>query len=89
MQLQFEVFEYRLKNEYNSDIIKYPLDFSIARWVVDSNIDTVTSTLQSNHKLVFDSKNRPLILFPNQFNLDYYMQRNPEIRLVEALDVTD
>lgn len=88
-QLQFEVFEYRLKNEYNSDIIKYPLDFSIARWVVDSNIDTVTSTLQSNHKLVFDSKNRPLILFSNQFNLDYYMQRNPDIRLVEALDVTD
>lgn len=84
-QLQFEVFEYRLKNEYNAEIRKYPMDFSVARWVMNEDLDAVKKTLDSRLKLVFDSKDRPIILFPNQFTLDYYMQKNTDIELVEAL----
>src|SRR5699024_5552879 len=32
-QLQFEVFEHRMKNEYNTDIIMEPVGKKIARWV--------------------------------------------------------
>ena len=88
-QLQFEVFEYRLKNEYNADIYKQMLDFRLARWVLTEDMEAVKDTLDSRLKLVFDVKERPLILFPNQFSLNYYMQENPDIKLAEALEITN
>ena len=88
-QLQFEVFEYRLKNEYNSEIRMDPLDFSVARWLITDDLASVKNTLDSRTKLVFDHKERPLILFSNQFTLDYYMQKHPDIKLVEALEINE
>ena len=88
-QLQFEVFEYRLKNEYNSEIRMDPLDFSVARWLITDDLSYVKNTLDSRTKLVFDHKERPLILFSNQFTLDYYMQKHPDVKLVEALEVNE
>ena len=88
-QLQFEVFEYRLKNEYNSEVRMDSLDFSVARWLITDNIASVKKTLDSRTKLVFDHKERPLVLFSNQFTLDYYMQKHPNINLVEALEVNE
>ena len=86
-QLQFEVFEYRLKNEYNSDIQMDRLDFSVARWVENEDIDMVKKTLDSRSMLAFDHFDRPLILFANQFSLNYYCERHEDIILLEALDV--
>ena len=39
--------------------------------------------------LVYDHFERPLLLFANQYTLNNFMQKNPEIKLVEALDVDD
>ena len=86
-QLQFEVFEYRLKNEYNSDIQMDRLDFSVARWVDTDDIESVKKTLDSRCMLVFDHFERPLILFANQFALNYYSERHEDVKLLEALDV--
>lgn len=86
-QLQFEVFEYRLKNEYNAEVRMNPLDFSLARWVRNKNLDDVKNTLDSRCMLVFDHFDRPLVLFANQFTLNYYLERHKDIELVEALDV--
>ena len=36
--LQFEVLEYRLKNEYNVEIIKQPLPYQYVRWVKEDAI---------------------------------------------------
>ncbi len=88
-QLQFEVFEYRLKNEYNSEVRMDSLDFSVARWLITDDTASVKKTLDSRTKLVFDHKERPLVLFSNQFTLDYYMQKHPDIKLVEALEVNE
>lgn len=88
-QLQFEVFEYRLKNEYNSEVRMDSLDFSVARWLITDDISSVKETLDSRTRLVFDHKERPLVLFSNQFTLDYYMQKHPDIKLVEALEVNE
>lgn len=88
-QLQFEVFEYRLKNEYNSEVRMDSLDFSVARWLITDDLTSVKNTLDSRTRLVFDHKERPLILFSNQFTLDYYMQKHPDVKLVEALEVNE
>lgn len=93
-QLQFEVFEYRLKNEYNAEIRMNSLDFNIVRWVdMDSEdekyLEKVKDALDSRQMLVFDRFQRPLILFANQFTLNYFMEKHQDIKLVEALDVVN
>lgn len=85
--LQFEVFEYRLKNEYNADVRMRSLDFSLARWVKTEDIAAVKKCLDSRCMLVFDHFERPLILFANQFTLNYFVERYKDIELVEALAV--
>jgi peptide chain release factor 3 len=39
--------------------------------------------------LVFDHFQRPLLLFANQFTLNYFQEKHDEIKLVEALDVVN
>ena len=36
--LQFEVLEYRLKNEYGVDLLNHTLPYSVARWI-DGEVD--------------------------------------------------
>ena len=87
--LQFEVFEYRLKNEYNSDIVMEHLDFTVVRWLNTTDINAVKKCLDSRCMLVYDHFERPLILFANQFTLNYFVERYKDIELVEALNVNN
>ena len=86
-QLQFEVFEYRLKNEYNAAVRMDRLDFSVARWVDTDDIESIKDILDSRQMLVFDHFKRPLILFANQFTLQYFKEKHSDVKLIEALDV--
>lgn len=88
-QLQFEVFEYRLKNEYNADIRLTSLDFRVARWVKTKDFQKVKSKLDSRCMAVYDRHERPLILFANEFTLNYFMEKNKDLELVEALQVNE
>ena len=36
--LQFEVLSYRLKNEYNVDIISTPLPYQYIRWIKNKDV---------------------------------------------------
>ncbi len=87
--LQFEVFEYRLKNEYNSEIRMEPLNFSVARWVKTDDPNSLKDFENSRCSLVFDHYERPVLLFANQYTLDNFVERNQDIELVEALDVQE
>lgn len=86
-QLQFEVFQYRLENEYNAKIRMDRLDFSIARWVKTDDLDHVRSALDSRTMLVFDHFQRPIILFANQFTLNYFSEKHQDIKLLESFDI--
>lgn len=85
--LQFEVFEYRLRNEYNADIRMNGLDYTIARWVKTDNLKEIKSKLDSRCMLVFDHFERPLILFANQFTLNYFIERFKDVELIDPLSV--
>lgn len=86
-QLQFEVFQYRLENEYNAKIRMDRMDFSLARWVQTNDPDLVKSALDSRTMLVFDHFQRPIILFANQFTLNYFAEKHPDITLLESFDI--
>ena len=69
-QLQFEVVEYRLKNEYTVDSIFEKLDYSIARWV-NGGWDAIAKA-EADGKLfgvyiVKDRWDRPVLLFRNEW----------------------
>ena len=73
------------------------LDFSTARWVqIDADpssrnyaaaLEKIKDVLDSRTMLVFDHFERPIILFANQFTLQYFCEKHTDIKLVEALDV--
>ncbi len=91
-QLQFEVFEYRLKNEYNAQIRLDRLDMSLARWLSidpadEAGLNHVREALDTRTMLVFDRFQRPLLLFANAFTLHYFMEKHRDIELKEALEV--
>jgi len=86
-ELQFEVFEYRLKNEYNCDIRMEPLSFNTVRWVQTSDNSSLKEFVNSRIMLVYDHFMRPLFLFANRYTLDTFVERNDQLTLVEALDV--
>ncbi|MDW5299876.1 MAG: peptide chain release factor 3 [Sedimentibacter sp.] len=87
--LQFEVFEYRLVNEYNTDIRMENIDFTVARWVKTDNPDSLKKYQNTRCMLVFDHYERPVLLFTNQYALKSFQERNEDLVLVEALDVLD
>ncbi len=86
-QLQFEVFEYRLKNEYNSEIRMEPLNFSVARWVKTNDPKKLRDFENSRCTLVYDHFERPILLFANQYTLDNFIERNKDLTLIEAFDI--
>ena len=86
-QLQFEVFEYRLMNEYNSEVRIEMLDYSVARWVLNMDAENIKEKLNARSTLVFDHFMRPLILFANQYTVNTFMEKFKEIELIEAHEV--
>ena len=86
-QLQFEVFQYRLLNEYNSEIRMEPQDYSLARWVLDMEAADIKELLNARSTLVFDHFMRPLILFANQYTLNTFEEKYPDVKLIEAHEV--
>ncbi len=87
-QLQFEVFQYRLENEYNAAVRMDRLDYTVARWLAeDADLDRIKSTIDSRMMLLFDRFDRPLLLFANKFTITYYIERFPEVKLIDAMDM--
>lgn len=81
--LQFDVFEYRMKNEYNVDIIKEGLPYSYIRWIDNKDIDPKTLKLSSDTKLVQDFKGNYLLLFTSEWNIRWALERNEGLQLSE------
>ena len=61
--LQFEVLEYRLKNEYGVAIRRSDLPYGYIRWIASRDADPKTMTLTSDTKWVQDLKGNNLLLF--------------------------
>ena len=88
-QLQFEVFEYRLMNDYNYSVRMEPMNFSVARWVKNKKAEELYDFENSRCALVFDHFERPILLFANKYTLNNFMDKNTDIELVESMFVTD
>ncbi len=81
--LQFEVLEYRLKNEYAVDIKQEPLSYQYIRWIQNEDLDPKTLDLTSDTKIVQDFRDRYLLLFTNSWNITWATEHNKELVLSE------
>lgn len=81
--LQLEVFEYRMKNEYNVDLFKGGLPYSYIRWIDNKDIDPKTLKLSSDTKLVKDFRDNYLLLFTSEWNIRWALERNEGLELSE------
>ncbi|WP_025676914.1 peptide chain release factor 3 [Paenibacillus massiliensis] len=81
-QLQFEVFEYRMKGEYGVDVQLQRMPFQFARWIVDDQIDP--SKFRINSTLVKDKKGNYVVLFENEYAMRTAMEKNPNAKFLET-----
>ena len=81
--LQFEVLEYRLKNEYGVAIRRSDLPYGYIRWIASRDADPKTMTLTSDTKWVQDLKGNNLLLFASEWNIQWALECNEGLRLTE------
>ncbi|KRH96675.1 peptide chain release factor 3 [Cylindrospermopsis raciborskii S07] len=80
-QLQFEVVQFRLQNEYGVETILDLLPYTVARWV-DGGWDTLNKVGRLfNTITVKDSMGRPVLLFRNEWNCQQLQGDHPELKL--------
>ncbi|MDY3982954.1 MAG: peptide chain release factor 3 [Veillonellaceae bacterium] len=81
--LQFEVLEYRLKNEYGVILENNQLPYSVARWV-DGNVDIASLKGLDNAMTVIDNRGRTVILISNEWQMGWIQERNPDVTFLET-----
>ena len=84
--LQFEVLEYRLKNEYKVDIRMESLPYEYVRWIENdpSTYEFNSLNLSSDTHRAEDAKGNNLLLFTSQWAINWALERNETLRLVDV-----
>jgi peptide chain release factor 3 len=81
-QLQFEVFEYRMKHEYGVDVQLQRQPYQFARWVVGEGIDP--SKFRVNSMLCHDKNKNYVALFESEYAMRTAVDRNEQIQFMET-----
>ncbi|MDF0552798.1 peptide chain release factor 3 [Kamptonema sp. UHCC 0994] len=80
-QLQFEVVQFRMQNEYGVESTLELLPFTVARWV-DGGWDALQKVGRLfNTVTVKDGWGRPVLLFRNEWNCQQVEGDHPELKL--------
>jgi len=79
--LQFEVLEYRMKNEYNVDMKMDRLPYKFVRWIENSNIDVEDLNITSDTRKVKDLKDRDLLIFQSEWAISWALDHNKGVIL--------
>jgi len=80
--LQFEVVQYRMQTEYGAESRLEQCQWKVIRWLATENGTPFDeSALPTGARIGFDSANKPVILFQDQWSCDFFAQRNPKVQL--------
>jgi peptide chain release factor 3 len=75
-RLQFEVLLHRLKHEYGVEATLQNMPYGFARWVTGPQDEIDRLATSTGRSLVFDSKNRPLLLFDSEWTMRHTIERH-------------
>ena len=79
--LQFEVLEYRLKNEYGVDVRRSNLPYQYIRWIDGDDVNPAGLNITSDTKWVQDFRGRNLLIFTSEWNIRWALEKNPGLSL--------
>jgi len=82
--LQYEVLQYRLKDEYSADSNLNPMPWKILRWVESHTEAQLTEILPSGAGIAVDDQDRLVMLFPSDWSLKYFKEIHPTIVLTDS-----
>jgi peptide chain release factor 3 len=82
-QLQFDVFSYRLREEYDAEIRLEPMPYQLARWI-HTDLPVAEDHLSSlSSLLVKDQYDRYAVLCESDYTLRWLSEQNPEVEFME------
>lgn len=84
--LQFEVLEYRLRNEYSVEIKLSMLPHKHARWIREGGPQPMGLNLTSSTIHVLDHRGSDVLLFENQWSIQWAIDKN---RGLELCDISE
>ncbi len=79
--LQFQVLEYRLKNEYSVDILMENMPHRFIRWIEMDEYDPDRFSTTMDSMLVEDHDGSPAIILQNEWSIGKVEDRNPGVVL--------
>jgi peptide chain release factor 3 len=81
--LQFEVVQFRLQSEYGAESRLEAAPWTAVRWLpaglTEAELDALS--LPTGAKLAYDMGQNAVILFPNEWSANYFVQTNPRTPL--------
>jgi peptide chain release factor 3 len=81
--LQFEVVQYRLKAEYNAESRLEATPWTLLKWLEPHPALATPSKIvvATNVSFGTDKFDHPVALFPNDWTMRYFVEKNPELKL--------
>ena len=81
--LQFEVVQWRLQSEYGAESRLTPAPWTLLRWIEPHPLLKDPSRLVVATGVSFgaDKFENPVVLFPNDWTMRYFQEKNPELKL--------
>ncbi len=79
--LQFEVFKFRLENEYGAVVRMETASASVIRWIAPDSIPVIETMLPPGAELMQDSSKRPVLLFDSEWVMRFFQDRHPKVVL--------
>ena len=84
--LQFEVVQFRLESEYNAASRLDPCNWTIMKWLAPADPSAALPELTrlivaSGVAFGTDKLDQPVALFPNDWTMRYFVEKNPELKL--------
>jgi peptide chain release factor 3 len=83
--LQFEVLQYRLRDEYKAESILEMMSWRVLRWIESSlESEDLKQLLPYGAALALDDQGRRVVLFDSDWSLKYFSERNPDIMFSDS-----
>ena len=86
--LQFEVVQWRLQSEYGAESRLTPTPWTVLRWVDlpadqkgPKGFDYSRVVVATGVSFGADKFENPVVLFPNDWTMRYFTEKNPELKL--------
>ena len=81
--LQFEVVQFRLETEYGAESRLEQGPWSVVRWLSPEMTaeDLDALSLPTGARIAYDSANKPVVLFSNEWSSNYFAETNPKAAL--------